>query len=247
MTCIVALDYKDKEKALKTVDMLGETIEHYKVGLELFLYSGISIIQELHKKNKHVFLDLKLHDITNTMQEAMCYIFEQNVFMTTVHISAGEKSLRTLQNLKETYASNTNILGVSVLTHLDTTDVYSIYNTHNTAQQVLQLSSIAHTAGIDGIVCSVHESQTIYKHYPHLIKVCPGIQYIPPTAHKLSTVHTCSTDQKRVGSPYDAVMAHAEYIVVGRSITQATHPLAVTQHILQEIKHAEAQKGMHTK
>ena len=240
MICIVALDYKNKKQALATVDILGDTIQHYKVGLELFLYCGISIIEELYKRNKYVFLDLKFHDITNTMCAAMRYVLEQNIFMTTVHISAGKQSLIALQNLKEIYKSKTKILGVSVLTNLDNTDTHAIYNTNNTSQQVLQLASIAHQSGLDGIVCSVHESKEIHKNYTNMITVCPGIQYsYPKLQNKSSTKQKITSNQKRISSPYNAVMAHANYIVVGRSITQAEKILEVTQNILQELKDAE--------
>lgn len=229
---IVALDVSDTKTALDNIDLLKDYIEVFKVGLELYTVAGPSIIQEIHKRNKKVFLDLKFHDIPNTVSRAALAAVRQGVFMFTVHASGGSEMMKKCSGdvvsfcLRENLA-RPRILAVTVLTSIpgevlrDELGIPYSLNTH-----VKHLAGMAQKAGVDGVVASGSEAKMLRDRYGRgFLIITPGIR---PS-------WTPADDQMRTVTPKQAVRAGADYLVMGRAILNQSDPIGAIQRIGNEI------------
>ena len=230
---IVALDFDNCEKALNLVDTLGETINHYKVGLELFSRCGIEVVKEISKREKKVFLDLKYHDIPNTVKSAARVGIEAGVWMYNVHALGGYEFLKQIAEFNKEYSEKIGVerpllIAVTILTSMDEEDLKSVGIESNVEYEVLKLAELSRKAGLDGVVCSAKEVRLIKENLGEdFITVTPGIR--PNWAAK--------NDQKRVVTPKDAVRLGTDYMVIGRPITQALHPREAAEKVIREINH----------
>ncbi|MGB9812362.1 MAG: orotidine-5'-phosphate decarboxylase [Thermovenabulum sp.] len=217
---IVALDFSEEKRALEIVDILNNEIKIFKIGLELFLSCGPKIIEKVKAKDKEVFLDLKLHDIPNTVKKALSNLIEYDIFMTTVHALGGRNMLREAKNTIIEVAEKKNkkrplIIAVTLLTSLEDEDLKELGIQGKLEDEVLKLAKISKEEGIDGVVSSPLELPILKKIYQNkLIFITPGIRksFIP------------GDDQKRKLSLKEAISEGANYVVVGRQITLANDP-----------------------
>jgi orotidine-5'-phosphate decarboxylase len=222
---IVALDVDALEEVERLVGLLYPTVKIFKVGSQLFTGFGPEAVRVVSKKGAQVFLDLKFHDIPNTVEKAMAQTTQLSIIMTTVHSKGGREMLEAAVRGATKKAEELNIekpfiVGVTRLT--------SDKNNGNTQQDVLQAARLAKDAGLDGVVCSVHEAARIRKELGnHFLIVTPGIR---PEGYP-------SGDQARVATAKQAVLAGADFIVVGRPIIQAKDPLVVAKGMAEEISH----------
>jgi orotidine-5'-phosphate decarboxylase len=209
-----------------------ERLEHlcgwYKVGLELYLAEGNAFIHELHHRGCSVFLDLKLHDIPNTVAGAVRSVCETGAEMLTVHASGGPAMLRAAAEAAAACEHPPQLLAVTVLTSMDAEQLAAVGVGRSPGAQVLYLAEIASEAGITGLVASPQETDNLRQIYPAATLVIPGIR---PAGAELA-------DQKRVATPAAALAAGASYLVVGRPITQAGDPVAAAQAIVDEMHQA---------
>ena len=229
---ILALDFPDAKHAIDIVDRFRDHVNIFKVGLELFISAGPSIVEEINKLGKKVFLDLKLHDITNTVTRAALAATRLGVYMFNVHASGGLDMMRQCREsvvelcLKENI-QKPKILGVTVLTGL-TNDVIKdeLCIHHNLKTHVKHLAKLTHEAGLDGIVASGQEVGILRGHFGKgFIIVTPGIRasWSPPD------------DQRRTMTPREAIREGADYIVLGRTVFNQKDPLKTLELIAEEI------------
>lgn len=229
---IVALDFDRKEKALKLVEELGDSITYYKVGLELFSRAGIGVVRELSERGKRVFLDLKYHDIPNTVKSAAKVAVEAGVFMYNLHALGGFELMREVAEFNREYAEKLGVerpllIAVTVLTSMKEEDLKEVGIEKPLNEEVLRLAELAKRAGLDGVVCSAKEVRLIKENLGEdFITVTPGIR--PLWAAK--------DDQKRVVTPEMAKELGTDFIVVGRPITRAEEPKKATGMILGELR-----------
>ena len=200
---IVALDFKNFDEMSEFVARLDPNSCVVKVGLQLFISEGNKVLDFLSSKGFEIFLDLKLHDIPNTVNKAIVEIAQFNVLMTTIHLQGGMEMINAANQAK----GNTKILGVSLLTSLDESDTQMLYN-NNFNSQFNNLINVAEKSEVDGIVCSSKELSLLSE--SNLIKVVPGIRNL-----------NLLDDQKRVMTSKEAYENGANFIVVGRPITQS--------------------------
>ncbi|BCM24719.1 orotidine-5'-phosphate decarboxylase [Methyloradius palustris] len=223
---IVALDYADATSALALVNQLNPALCGLKVGKELFTAAGPHLVETLVNKGFNVFLDLKFHDIPNTVAKACEAASRLGVWMLNVHASGG---LAMMQAAKEGVAKSGQqplLIAVTVLTSMDQATLNQIGIAGNLQDQVLKLAQLTQQAGLDGVVCSAQEAPVLRQHLgADFCLVTPGIR---PADAK-------SDDQTRIVTPAKALQLGASYLVVGRPITQATNPLASLQSIVAEI------------
>ena len=229
---IIALDYDNLKEAQESVENLGNNVDIYKVGLEIFLNTNGKIIDYLHEKNKKVFLDLKFHDITNTVKAACEYAIKRNVFMFNIHCSNGSKTMREVAELVKKHNSNSILIGVTVLTNLSEEDIQEMFKSEmNLKELVLNMAKITKNSGMNGIVCSADEAKFIKEKLGNdFVTVCPGIR--PQFAIN------GKDDQSRIMTPYNAVKNNADFLVIGRPITKSENPVKAAKSILQEITDA---------
>ena len=223
---IVALDYNNSEAALKLAGRLDPQQCRLKVGKELFTAAGPSLVQELVEVGFDVFLDLKFHDIPNTVAKAVSAAADLGVWMTNVHASGGSSMMIAAKKALVEKNSKMLLIGVTVLTSMDDSDLAEIGVNHGAAEQVLKLATLAKQSGLDGVVCSAQEAENLKSALGLDFKlVTPGIRLADNSAD----------DQKRVVTPKDAVALGSDYLVIGRPITQALDPLATLTEINQSI------------
>ena len=200
---IVALDFSNAEEVAQITSLLDPQKCVLKVGLQLYLAEGQAILKQLTDQGFKIFLDLKLHDIPNTVHKAVAEIAQFNVLMTTIHLQGGAEMIEAAKSA----AGSTKILGVSLLTSLDEKDTQQLYG-NAFENQFNKLMTVAQSSSIDGIVCSPQE--LVKLHDFNKLKVVPGIRNAET-----------DDDQKRTMSAEDAYAQGADYIVVGRPIMQA--------------------------
>lgn len=229
---ILALDVSEHNYAIELVEKFKDYIEIFKVGLELFISSGPKIVEDINKKGKKVFLDMKYHDIPNTVSKAAIAATRLGVYMFNVHTSGGLEMMKKCRDnvveicLKENI-ERPKILGVTVLTSLSREilrDELGIQ--HGLKTHVRHLSGLALRAGLDGVIASAREAETIRNHCGKgFIIVTPGIRpsWTPPD------------DQKRTMTPKEAIRGGADYLVMGRSILRQSDPLKAIELITLEI------------
>jgi orotidine-5'-phosphate decarboxylase len=223
---IVALDFPSRAEALEVVDRLEGTVRWFKVGLELYLAEGRSIVEELRNRHYQVFLDLKLHDIPNTVAGGIRSAAATGASLITVHAAGGPSMLEAAVTTAQSCTSRPRLLAVTVLTSMDKAQLYACGIEAEPQEQVLKLGEMAVAAGIDGLVCSPEEIIALRSSAAQdALLVVPGIR--PPSAAK--------DDQSRIATPADAISYGADMLVVGRPITRASHPAATAQAILDDI------------
>jgi orotidine-5'-phosphate decarboxylase len=225
----VALDLPTEHEALKLVDRLGQTCQWFKVGMELYYAAGNSIVQRLRDRGFNVFLDLKLHDIPNTVAGAVRSATHAGASLLTIHATGGGAMMSAAAEAASAPGSP-RLLAVTVLTSMDANELAGIGITVSPAEQVLRLATLAQSSGIDGFVCSPEEVAALRKQTgPNTLLVIPGIR---PAGSAIG-------DQKRIATPAQAIAHGASMLVVGRPITRAHDPAQAAQAILQEIEHAQ--------
>ncbi|MCS6787259.1 MAG: orotidine-5'-phosphate decarboxylase [Thiobacillaceae bacterium] len=226
---IVALDYPEAAAALALVERLDPRLCRLKVGKELFVAAGPELVRTLVGRGFQVFLDLKFHDIPNTVAAACRAAAGLGVWMLNVHASGGLKMLQAARAAVEGLPKRPRLIAVTVLTSLGRADLIEIGIDAEPQAQVLRLARLAHAAGLDGVVCSGQEAGLLRRELgPGFLLVTPGIR---PAAAP-------ADDQNRILTPLQAIRAGADYLVVGRPITQAADPVAVLQQMSAEIQHA---------
>jgi orotidine-5'-phosphate decarboxylase len=234
-TLILALDVSEHEYAMELVDKFQDHINVFKVGLELYTIAGPSLIKEIHKRGKKVFLDLKFHDIPNTVSKAGVAAARHGVFMFTLHASGGLDMMKKCRDdvvttcLKENL-DRPRIVGVTVLTSIshevlkNELGIHHSLNTH-----VRHLSGMSLKAGLDGVVASGNEAAMIRGHCGRgFLIVTPGIR----------TSWSPSDDQKRTMTPRQAIQQGADYLVMGRAILNQPDPIKAIELIQKEIASA---------
>ena len=220
---IVALDYSSREDALALVDQLHPSACRLKVGKELFAHAGPGMVQALVERGYDVFLDLKFHDIPNTTAKAV------GVWMTNVHALGGSRMMTHAKQALQQCGSDMLLIGVTVLTSMDDSDLRESGVQRNVAEQVLHLARAAQNACLDGVVCSAQEAEALKAHCGQdFLLVTPGIRL----------ADGATDDQRRVVTPVDAVAMGSDYLVIGRSITESPSPLATLQQINQSLASA---------
>jgi len=220
---IVALDFPSAASALDLVDRLEGRAQWFKVGLELYLASGGSIISKLRNRGFNVFLDLKFHDIPNTVAGAVRSVSSLGASLVTVHAIGGAAMLAAAAEAAASIADAPRLLAVTVLTSMDAAQLAGIGVSGSPAEQVLRLALLAKTAGITGLVCSPEEVAQLRAELGRdSLLVVPGIR----------PVGSAAGDQSRVATPSAAIGAGASMLVVGRPITQASDPAAAVDAIL---------------
>jgi orotidine-5'-phosphate decarboxylase len=224
---IVALDVPDRSSLSAAVQRLPPAISWYKVGLELFCAEGPDVLEPLQTLNKKIFLDLKLHDIPRTVERAVSAAARHRVHLLTLHASGGKAMLEAaVQAARSSGDASLKLLAVTVLTSLDASDLQAAGVTRSPHEQAVALAVLAREAGVDGVVCSLHEAAAIRAAVgPDALIVTPGIR-LPSQA---------TGDQKRVGTPRDARNAGATHLVVGRPILEADDPAAAYAAIVADL------------
>jgi len=225
----VALDFATEDKARVLVSQLGESVGFYKVGKELFTAVGPALVRDLVSGGKKVFLDLKFHDIPNTVAGAVRSAASLGVSLLTVHASGGSKMLRAAAEAAVQSSTRPTVLAVTVLTSLASADLEEIGVNSGVEAQVLRLADLAVKAGCGGIVASAQEAARLRQALGNQFTlVTPGIRLAGGAA----------ADQARVVTPEDAIRAGADYLVVGRPITAADEPRQAALAITQQIERA---------
>jgi orotidine-5'-phosphate decarboxylase len=227
---IVPLDVPTAREALTLVERLGPRADFYKVGLELYTRSGTDVVRALTDRGKRVFLDLKLHDIPNTVGRAVAVASGLGVDLLTVHASGGPSMLEAAAAGR---SGGLRLLAVTVLTSLSPDEMGTVWGRDigSVREEVGRLATLAEHAGVDGVVASALEASWLRNRVaPDFLVVTPGIR---PTG-------ASRDDQSRVATPAEAVRAGADYLVIGRPITRAPDPRAALHAVLAEIEEAEA-------
>jgi orotidine-5'-phosphate decarboxylase len=226
---IVALDVSSASQARQIVQSIGESASTYKIGKQLFTAEGPQIVRDLVASGRKVFLDLKFHDIPNTVAGAVKQAAELRVSMLTVHASGGSKMLNAAAEAAAQSASKPLVLAVTVLTSLSDADLAEIGVSGHVQTQVLRLGSLARAAGCGGLVASGQETRELRRELgSDFAIVTPGVR---PTG-------TAAGDQARVLTPKEAIAAGATYLVVGRPILEALNPAQAAEAIVAEIGEA---------
>ncbi|HVT98264.1 MAG TPA: orotidine-5'-phosphate decarboxylase [Acidobacteriaceae bacterium] len=222
---IVALDFPGAAPALALADRLNGLCRWFKVGLELYLAEGNAIVHELRRREFSVFLDLKFHDIPNTVAGAVRSAAAAGAQMLTVHSAGGPAMLEAAAEAAACVPDPPQLLAVTVLTSMDQLQLSAIGIDHSPETQVLRLADAAAAAGINGFVASPEEVSALRNRFSGATLVIPGIR---PAGAAVG-------DQKRVATPATALAAGASFLVIGRPITQAADPESAARAILDEM------------
>lgn len=224
---IVALDYADSTSALNLVNQLDPSLCKLKVGKELFTAAGPQFVEKLIAKNFQVFLDLKFHDIPNTVAKACKAASDLGVWMLNVHASGGLEMMQAAKQTVDNSANQPLLIAVTVLTSMNQAALNQIGIVGTVSEHVVKLATLTKQAGLDGVVCSASETSELRERLgTDFCLVTPGIR---PENASLD-------DQKRVASPRDAMNMGSHYLVIGRPITQASNPVEALIAINQEIQ-----------
>mgnify|MGYP002711363097 FL=1 len=224
---IVALDFATEAQALKLVDGLDPTMCRLKVGKEMFTHMGPGFVKSLENRGFGVFLDLKFHDIPNTVARAVAAAADLGVWMVNVHASGGPRMMEAAVKALEPYGAKRPLLtAVTVLTSMDEEQLRAVGITCPLEEQVLRLATLTRDCGLDGVVCSAREAAMLRQHLGQDFKlVTPGIR--PRNAEV--------GDQIRVVTPADAIKLGSSYLVMGRPITKALDPIAALKAVNAEL------------
>ncbi len=229
-TPIVALDVPTMADAVVLVDRLGERCTFYKIGNELFTAEGPSVVREIVGRGRAVFLDLKYHDIPNTVGHAARRAAALGVKLLTVHASGGERMIRAaVDAAADTSGGACGILAVTVLTSFNDADLASAWGRQdrlNARDEVLRLAAVAASAAAHGIVCSGLEVSAVHERFgDSLATLVPGVRLSSDAAH----------DQARVITPAAAAALGARYVVIGRTVTAAPDPAVAMDRVLRDL------------
>lgn len=224
---VVALDYPTMAQSIEMAKRLDPTQCRVKVGKELFTTAGPAILEALHKLDFEVFLDLKFHDIPNTVAHAVNVAADLGVWMVNVHASGGRRMMEASANaLAQRTDNNTILIAVTVLTSMDQSDLIEVGIDLTPEQHVKRLATLAKSSGIDGVVCSAQESSILSSELgKEFVLVTPGIR----------PAGSAQGDQKRIMTPVQAMAAGSHYLVMGRPITQAADPVAALTQVNTEL------------
>ena len=224
---IVAIDLDNLKKTISLVKKLKNEVFGFKIGHEFFYNFGIDGYKKIYKLHPKIFLDLKLHDIPNTVNKGLKAILNLKPHFTTIHISGGDE----MQKITNLYKNKkTKILGVTILTSLNEKQTLKYYNEKNLKHLVKKYASYARNNNLDGLVCSPLEIKTVREEVgEEMILVVPGIRPENNMSKK-------NEDQKRVLTPKEAVNLGADYLVIGRPIIQSKDPLKTIKKINQSIQ-----------
>lgn len=225
---IVALDYEKESDALALVDQIDPNLCRLKVGKEMFTTLGMNFVKQLHQRHFDVFLDLKYHDIPNTVARAVRSAADLGVWMVDLHASGGLRMMEEAKRILEPYGKDAPLLiAVTVLTSMEDLDLLQIGINASPMEQVLRLAYLTQRAGLDGVVCSPQEVEILRNACGEEFKlVTPGIR---PTGADFG-------DQRRVMTPTAAIRAGSDYLVIGRPITKADNPVEVLRSINASIR-----------
>jgi len=232
LKAFIALDASNNEKNIKVVNKLHKTVYGFKVGYRSFYNKDANkLISEIKRRKSRLFLDLKLHDIPNTVISAIDSLKKINPDFLTLHISGGEEMLKAaVKNIKK-LNMKTKILGVTLLTSLDGEDSQKIYGERDPNQLIKKLALIASNAKIAGLICSGQDLKSL-ENFPKLLKITPGVKLLDR-----------QDDQKRVSFVHDALNEGAHFVVIGRELINAKDPIK----LLNEYKKKYENKNLWTK
>lgn len=221
---IVALDTADTGEAERLASAVGARAAAFKLGLEFFAARGPEGVRTVIGGDRPVFLDFKLHDIPNTVAGAIRALAPLQPFMLTVHAGGGRAMMRAAAEAARRHERPPRVVAVTALTSLDAGDIAAAGVTGSVPDQVLRLAALAREAGVDGVVCSAAEAAAVRREAgPDFLIVVPGIRPARSAAH----------DQKRVATPEAALAAGADYLVIGRAVTEAPDPAAALARMLE--------------
>ncbi len=223
---IVALDFSVQQHALNLIDQLEPSECRLKIGKEMFTRFGPSFVEALHKKGFECFLDLKYHDIPNTVAQACSVAADLGVWMLNVHALGGRRMMEAAAEAVANKSQSPALIAVTVLTSMSATDLNEIGIQQSPAELALHLAAMAQSSGLDGVVCSAMESQAMRQRFNNeFLLVTPGIR----------PAGSATDDQRRIMTPVDAIQAGSSYLVVGRPITKSDNPLSVLRTINSEL------------
>ncbi|MCA1773408.1 MAG: orotidine-5'-phosphate decarboxylase [Halomonas sp.] len=223
---IIALDYPSLDAALCMADQLDPSRCRLKVGKELFTRSGPAVLEALHGRGFDVFLDLKFHDIPNTVASAVEAAAEQGVWMVNLHASGGRAMMEAAATRLAQQRLTTHLIAVTVLTSMQQSDLVDIGVSSSVSDQVTRLAQLARQSGLHGVVCSAQEAAQLASLCgDEFLKVTPGIR----------PAFAAANDQQRIMTPRDAMQAGSTHLVVGRPVTQAESPMEALKAIEQEL------------
>lgn len=226
MSIIVAVDAHRLDDALFIADQLDPTLCRLKVGKELFTAVGAPVVTEFQQRGFEVFLDLKFHDIPNTTAQAVLAAADLGVWMVNVHASGGRTMMQTAKQRLKDSGYSTQLIGVTVLTSMSADDLAEVGICVDPAEQVSRLARLAAASGLDGVVCSAQEASRLRAELGQdFVLVTPGIR----------PAGSAADDQKRIVTPQLAMQQGSTHLVIGRPITQATHPSEVLRAIYQSL------------
>lgn len=223
---VVALDYPTPKQAIEMAKQLDPKKCRVKVGKELFTASGPAVLEQLHKMDFDVFLDLKFHDIPNTCAGAVAVAAELGVWMVNVHASGGERMMTAAAEAIANKSHKPLLIAVTVLTSMEQSDLADIGLDVTPQQQVERLAKLSKQSGMDGVVSSAQEIG--------LIKNLCGEKFLTVTPG-IRPAGSAAGDQRRIMTPQEAVNAGGDYMVIGRPITQATNPQQVCLDIIDSL------------
>lgn len=220
---IVALDYANKKKALTFVDRIDPKDCKLKVGKEMFTLFGPKLVHDLHARGFDVFLDLKFHDIPNTTAKAVAAAADMGVWMVNIHAIGGIRMMAAAKQVLLSYGTDAPLLiAVTVLTSMEKEDLHSIGINATISDYSKRLASLAHSCGVDGVVCSAHEASRLKTVFGRAFQIIsPGIRPCGSTIW----------DQRSIMTPEKALLSGVDYIVIGRPITQSIDPVASLRSI----------------
>lgn len=212
----VALDNMDKEEIFNFLNRTNGKLKNIKIGLELFNKYGPTVVQELYEKYEvNIFLDLKLHDIPNTVSKSIMSLQGLPIKFLTIHLSGGKEMIQQALEARDKAIPDCKILGVSILTSLDEQDLIEIWGIRSIQDTLVGLFNLANNTKIDGIICSPKDLPVLNSMNHSLLAVTPGIRF----ADEINSSN--QGDQKRVLTPSQAFQNKANFLVMGRSLTQA--------------------------
>ena len=234
---VVALDYQSAAQAIAMAQLLDPTCCRLKVGKELFTAAGPQLVEQLQQQGFEIFLDLKFHDIPNTVAKAVLVAARMGVWMVNVHASGGVEMMQTTQSaLKAKGGHQPLLIAVTVLTSMDAKGLKATGIDQSPAERVLSLAHLSKDSGFDGVVCSAQESALLKSELGLDFKlVTPGIR---PSFAVVG-------DQKRILTPAQAIASGSDYLVIGRPITQADDPMKALELIERELAQQVADQPTH--
>jgi len=229
---IVALDFHTMEDVRSFVERMGDTVSFYKVGMELFYSVGSEVVSYLRQQDKDVFLDLKLHDIPNTVAEGICSLMRLGTAILNVHASGGYTMMKTAADRMKAEAAALGIqppklIAITVLTSINERDWDGLGQSASISAQVVRLAQLAQKAGLDGVVASPQEAAAIRRACgPDFLIVTPGVR----------PAGSDSNDQSRIAAPATALRNGASHLVIGRPIRLAEDPRDAAEKIIKEME-----------